>query len=100
MIAVTIERRMEAHLATTNRRFRDTKPIEDLQRCATRAWAEGVDVLFLGHFHTPWELRNDERLALIIPAWLETRCSVVVEDTGSWSYVDSSMSPSELRFES
>lgn len=88
-LAVAIVRYMEAHLATTNRRFRYTKPIADLKRAAERAWDEGVEVLFWGHFHSTWEWKNDRHLALIIPAWLETRRSVLVDADGSWSYVDS-----------
>jgi UDP-2,3-diacylglucosamine pyrophosphatase LpxH len=92
-LAVTIVRRMEAHLATTNRRFRYKKPISDLKKAARRTWAEGVDILFWGHFHTTWELRDGERLALIIPAWLETRHSVLVGTHGRWRYVDSVLNP-------
>ncbi len=87
-VAVAIVRRMEAHLATTNRRFRYTKPISDLERSARRAWGAGVDVLFWGHFHTPWGYRDGNRLALIIPAWLEFRICVLVDADGSWHYVD------------
>jgi len=93
-VAVTIVRRMEARLATTNRKFRYTKPISDLQKTARRAWAEGVDTLFWGHFHTTWECRDGDRLALIIPAWLETRRSVLVAEDGGWLYVDSALTPS------
>jgi len=92
-IAVTIVRRMEAHLATTNRRFRYTKPISDLKKWARGAWTDGVDILFWGHFHTTWECRDGDRLALIIPAWLETRRSVLVATDGSWQYVDSALDP-------
>jgi len=92
-LAVTIVRRMEAHLATTNRRFRYKKPISDLKQAARHTWAEGVDILFWGHFHTTWELRDGERLALIIPAWLETRHSVLVGTHGRWQYVDSVLNP-------
>ena len=88
-LAVTIVRRMEAHLATTNRRFRYKKPILDLKKAARSTWAEGVDILFWGHFHTTWEVRDGEHLALIIPAWLETRQSVLVGTDGRWRYVDS-----------
>jgi len=87
-MAVAIVRRMEAHLATTNKKFRYTKPISDLKRAAERAWIEGVNVLFWGHFHSTWEWKRDNRLALIIPAWLETRRSVLVDPDGSWTYVD------------
>jgi len=98
-VAVTIVRRMEAHLATTNRKFRYVKPIVDLQHCASRAWEEGVDVLFWGHFHSGWECRQGTHLALIIPAWLETRCSVLVAPDGSWSFVDSVLEPAEPQTE-
>ena len=87
-LAVAIVRHMEAHLAKTNRKFRYTKPIEDLRRSASSAWAEGIDVLFLGHFHSPWECREGDRLAMIIPAWLETRTEVLVHPDGAWHFVD------------
>lgn len=98
-LAVTIVRRMEAHLATTNRRFRYTKPVDDLRLCAEEAWSEGVDVVFWGHFHTAWECRDGDRLALIIPAWLETRCCVLVESGGDWGHVDSTLKPAVPRTE-
>ena len=92
-VAIGIVRKMEAHLATTNRKFRYTKPIEDLRRCAAQAWADGVDVLFWGHFHTPWECREGDRVAAIIPAWLESRCAVLVTHDGRWEHVDSTLAP-------
>lgn len=85
--AVAIVRRMEAHLATTNRKFRYTKPIADLKKNAEEAWAEGVETVFWGHFHTPWRYRDGDHEAMIIPAWLETRSSVLVGDGGGWSLV-------------
>ena len=90
-LAVAIVRHMEAHLATTNRKFRYTKPIEDLRRSASSAWADGIDVLFWGHFHTHWECRDGDRLAMIIPAWLETRTSVLVHPDGAWHTVDANL---------
>ncbi len=76
---------MEARLATTNRRFRYVKPVEALQREARRAWAEGVDVLLWGHFHTPWETSGEDgKLAMVVPAWLETGTVFMVEPDGSW----------------
>ena len=90
-LAVAIVRRMEVHLATTNRKFRYTKPIEDLRRNASSAWADGIDVLFWGHFHTHWECREGDRLAMILPAWLETRTSVLVHPDGTWHCVDANL---------
>jgi UDP-2,3-diacylglucosamine hydrolase len=87
-VAVAIVRHMESHLAKTNRKFRYTKPVDDLRRYARAAWARGVDVLFWGHFHTSWECRDGERLATIIPAWLEGRRGVLVQADGQWSCVD------------
>jgi UDP-2,3-diacylglucosamine hydrolase len=83
-VAVAIVRRMEARLATTNRKFRYTKPVADLRRTASKAWSDGVDVLFWGHFHTFWEHREGNHLAMIVPAWLETRTAVLVERDGAW----------------
>ena len=95
-VAVAIVRRMEAHLAKTNRKFRYTKPIADLTRAAEKAWQEGVDVLFWGHFHTHWKCRNGDRSAHIIPAWLETRCGVMVEPNGKWNWINSHLGPCGL----
>lgn len=87
-LAVAIVRHMEAHLAMTNRRFRYTIPKRDLVRSAADAWADGVDVLLWGHFHARWEVRNGHRLAMVMPGWLETRTSLLVDDSGKWSLVD------------
>jgi UDP-2,3-diacylglucosamine hydrolase len=90
-VAVTIVRRMEAHLATTNRKFRYVKPIKDLERNAAEAWHDGIDILFWGHFHTHWECRDGDRLAMIVPAWLETRTAVMVPPDGVWFTVDANL---------
>ncbi len=94
--AVAIVRRMEAHLARTNRKFRYTKPINDLERSAAEAWAAGVQTVFWGHFHTPWMCRDGDHEALIIPAWLENRTSVLVDAGGRWSLVDDELQSSDL----
>lgn len=95
-VAVAIVRRMEAHLARTNRRFRYYKPVADLERSAEAAWAGGVDVLLWGHFHSPWLRRRNGRVALVMPAWLDTRTAVLVADDGSWTLVDESLEPLPL----
>jgi UDP-2,3-diacylglucosamine pyrophosphatase LpxH len=92
-VAVAIVRRMEAHLAKTNQKFRYTVPTEDLGREAERAWAAGSGVVFWGHFHTHWKYEAPGRTAHIIPAWLETRCAVLVEPSGRWQTVNSSFEP-------
>lgn len=94
-VAVAIVRHMEARLAETNRRFRYQKPIADLRRSARAAWDEGIDVLFWGHFHSTWRCADDGRAAVIIPAWLEHRVSVLVDTGGLWQLVDSKLQPAE-----
>ncbi len=91
-LAVGIVRRMEARLAKTNRKFRYRKPVGDLVREAAGAWAAGVDVLFWGHFHTPWRCDRGERTALVVPAWLEFGLSVLVDD-GGWHLVENTLTP-------
>jgi UDP-2,3-diacylglucosamine pyrophosphatase LpxH len=92
-LAVAIVRRMEARLAETNRRFRYVKPVADLERSARGAWTAGVDVLFWGHFHTTWRTEADGKVAVIIPAWLECRCGVLIEKDGTWRLVDGQLRP-------
>ncbi len=90
-VAVRIVETMEARLASTNRRFRYVKPVEDLRRDAQQAWAEGFHVVLWGHFHTPWEHRDGDRLAMVVPAWLETRVALAVEDDGGRRWLDPSL---------
>jgi UDP-2,3-diacylglucosamine pyrophosphatase LpxH len=90
-LAVAIVRYMEAHLATTNRRFRYAIPTEDLRRHAKEAWEDGIDVLFWGHFHAFWEHREADRLAMILPAWLDSRSGVLVQPDGRWHCVDTDL---------
>lgn len=92
-LAVWIVESMEARLARTNQRFRYSKPVEDLVREARSAWDEGVDVLFWGHFHTPWICTRRERTALIVPAWLEFDLGIRVWDDGRWGLVEKTLTP-------
>jgi len=86
-VAVTIVTRMEARLAKTNRRFRYRLPTASLRSSAANAWSAGADVVFWGHFHKQWSVRDGNRMAMVIPAWLETRTVVVVEADGRWHLV-------------
>ncbi len=97
--AVAIVRRMEAHLATTNRKFRYKKPVADLEKSAAEAWADGVGTVFWGHFHSPWMCSDGDREALIVPAWLENRSSVLVRADGGWALVDDFLQEKQLIFE-
>ncbi len=94
-LAVSIVRSMEARLATTNLRFRYKIPEAALERAARRAWREGVDVLLWGHFHRVWEYRRDDRLALVVPAWLETTSGVAVRPDGRGVWVEKNLTPGD-----
>ncbi len=95
-LAVAIVRKMEAQLADTNRKFRYEKPIESLREEALRSFAQGVDVLLFGHFHTLWTFRDQGKEAMVVPAWLETRQALLVEETGRWHGVDENLEPVEF----
>lgn len=92
-LAVRIVRSMEAHLATTNKRFRYTKPKRALKADADAAFSSGVDVLMWGHFHSLWRYSVDNRTAMIVPAWLEQRLAVLVAEDGHWTFVNEQLEP-------
>jgi UDP-2,3-diacylglucosamine pyrophosphatase LpxH len=92
-IAVAIVRSMEARLATTNLKFRYRMPIDALRKEAARAWDDGVDVLLWGHFHSLWQLPGENKLAMVVPAWLGRRVSVLVNPDGTWHFVDTGLTP-------
>jgi UDP-2,3-diacylglucosamine pyrophosphatase LpxH len=95
-VAVAIVTHMEARLAKTNRKYRYRKPVRDLARSASEAWRDGVDVLLWGHFHTIWQIRREDRLAMVVPAWMETRGSLAVAADGSWSWCGLDLQPRAL----
>ena len=95
-LAVAIVSHMEARLAATNRKYRYRKPVRDLERTAREAWAGGIDTLLWGHFHTGWVARQGDRLAMVVPAWMETRGCLAVADDGSWQWLSSRLEPQEL----
>ena len=92
-IAVGIVRTMEARLAETNRRFRYEKPLVSLRRAAEDAWCNGIDVLLWGHFHTNWEYSRDDQAAIILPAWLDTGKSALVDSRGEAVMVEKNLTP-------
>jgi len=92
-VAVRIVRSMEARLARTNRRFRYRKPVRNLVAAAESAWRDGIHVQLWGHFHTPWRCDRGDRVALIVPAWLELRLCVLIEPDGTWRLVENTLTP-------
>ncbi len=94
-LAVGIVRSMEARLAETNRRFRYFKPVSSLRRAAENAWADGVDVLLWGHFHSAWEYSRDHRTAIILPDWLSTGRAALIDSNGEGVMVEKNLTPCE-----
>ncbi len=92
-LAVAIVRNMEIRLAKTNRKFRYEKPIKALRDEALRSFRRGVDVQLFGHFHSLWTLSEGEKTAMVVPAWLETRQSMIVDESGRWHGVDEELRP-------
>lgn len=95
-IAVGIVRKMEARLARTNRKFRYKKPVEALRQEALKSFRRGVNVQLFGHFHTLWTFSDGPNSAMVVPAWLETRQALIVDETGRWHGVGGNLEPEEL----
>ncbi len=96
-LAIAIVRTMEARLARTNRKFRYTKPLKALREEALTAFRRGVDVQLFGHFHSLWTFADGEKRAIVVPAWLETRQALIVEETGRWHGVDENLQSVEFK---
>ncbi len=92
-VAVWVVRSMEARLARTNRRFRYHVPERALEQDARQAWEAGFDAVLWGHFHRGWRIEHDGRLGLVVPAWLDTDTSLLIEDDGSMRQVHDDLQP-------
>jgi UDP-2,3-diacylglucosamine pyrophosphatase LpxH len=92
-VAVHIVTSMEARLATTNRKFRYELPEEALRAWADAAFADGADTVLWGHFHRLWQYRSDHGLGMVVPAWLETRVALAIDEDGQWRFVDELLQP-------
>jgi len=92
-VAVGIVRSMESRLAETNRRYRYHRPIACLRQAAEQAWAEGVNVVLWGHFHTSWRYTRDDRAAIILPAWLDTGQAALIDDDEEPVMVEKNLTP-------
>jgi len=95
-LALRIVQSMEQHMATTNKKFRYTKPEAALKREADKAFADGVDVLLWGHFHTLWRYDVAASTAMVVPAWLEHRLALLLQDDGNWIFVNPDLEPVDV----
>jgi UDP-2,3-diacylglucosamine pyrophosphatase LpxH len=61
-------------LKNTNKKFRIQIPYDEIKFFADSRFAEGIDTIFLGHFHQAYCYRNPESKKLFaLPDWLSTQ---------------------------
>lgn len=61
-------------LKKTNIEFRLDLPREEIELFAENRFAEGIDTIFVGHFHQEYRFRNREAKELhILPDWFSTQ---------------------------
>ena len=78
---------VEKRLYRSNFKHKTRLPVEMIRRFAARRFREGFDVLLLGHFHRPWTETVDSGRVEILPAFVETRQWMEIDDRGSTSLV-------------
>ncbi len=67
-------------LKKSNNKFRNRIPWDQIELFADDRFAEGVDTIFVGHFHLESSLPNHEsRKLYILPDWLSTQKVTVYE---------------------
>ncbi len=61
-------------LKKSNNKFRLQVPLDEIKFFADNRFAEGVDTIFMGHFHQEYCYRNPESKSLyVLPDWLGTQ---------------------------
>jgi UDP-2,3-diacylglucosamine pyrophosphatase LpxH len=75
-IALSVKHRLKK----TNKKFRIQIPWDEIRLFADDRFAEGVDTIFMGHFHQESSLPNHKSKQLhILPDWLSTQKVTVYE---------------------
>lgn len=60
-------------LKNTNMAFRNHLPREEIESFANARFAEGIDTIFVGHFHREYTYRNaDAKSLYVVPDWFGT----------------------------
>src|SRR5207249_2658547 len=75
--------RVEARLYRSNFKHKQRLPVEMIRDFARRRFAEGVDVLLLGHFHRSWTEQIGSGRVEILPAFVDDRKWMEIADDGS-----------------
>lgn len=77
----------EARLYRSNFKHKTRIPVDMIRTFAARRFAEGVDVLLLGHFHKPWVDEAAGGRIEILPAFVEERRWMEIRDDGTTALV-------------
>ncbi len=80
--------KVEARLYRSNFKHKTRLPVERIRAFAARRFAEGIDVLLLGHFHKPWSEVIGRGRVEILPAFVDERRWMEIADDGSTSLVE------------
>jgi len=77
------------YLKQTNTDFRCHLPREEIRVFAESRFAEGVDSIFVGHFHQEYIYRNSDSKSLyILPDWFSTQKVTVFDQESKKAGVD------------
>jgi UDP-2,3-diacylglucosamine hydrolase len=72
---------LQRELNRINNKSRGNIPEEEVEKFAESRFAEGVDTIFVGHFHREYRYRNDESKELyVLPDWLGTQKITIFQE--------------------
>jgi UDP-2,3-diacylglucosamine hydrolase len=77
----------EARLYRSNFKHKKRLPVEMIRRFAERRFREGYEVLLLGHFHKSWSEKVDSGRVEILPAFVDERRWMEIDDRGETKLV-------------
>lgn len=79
--------KVEARLYRSNFKHKTRLPVEMIRAFAVKRFAQGVDVLLLGHFHKSWSENVGAGRVEILPAFVEERRWMEIGEDGSTALV-------------
>ena len=79
--------KVEARLYRSNFKHKTRLPVELIRTFARRRFAQGIDVVLLGHFHKSWSEEIGGGRVEILPAFVDERRWMEIADDGSTSLV-------------
>jgi UDP-2,3-diacylglucosamine hydrolase len=79
--------KMEARLYRSNFKHKKSLPVEMIRKFAQRRFSEGYDRLLLGHFHKSWVEQVGTGRVEILPAFVEERKWMEIDEHGETKLV-------------